>query len=56
MLMRAACLSGGKAAGVRLKGRGKDAHPDVVRATKAVVSNASVWDTQKLLPARVGAE
>ncbi len=34
----------GRAAGVKLRGGG------TVRATKAVVSNASVWDTVRLLP------
>lgn len=38
-------LEGGRAAGVRLRGGG------TVRAAKAVVSNASLWDTQRLLPA-----
>jgi choline dehydrogenase-like flavoprotein len=43
-------LEGGRAAGVRLRGRdGGDGA--VVRASKAVVSNASLWDTQRLLPA-----
>lgn len=37
-------IEGGKAKGVKLRGGG------VVRARKAVVSNASVWDTMKLLP------
>jgi phytoene dehydrogenase-like protein len=38
-------MEGGRATGVRLSdGR-------VVKARKAVVSNASVWDTQRLLPA-----
>jgi phytoene dehydrogenase-like protein len=35
---------GGKAAGVQLR------DGSVVRARRAVVSNASTWDTQKLLP------
>ena len=34
----------GRAVGVMLRGGG------TIRATKAVVSNASVWDTMKLLP------
>lgn len=37
----------GRASGVALRGGG------TVRARKAVVSNASVWDTIKLLPADV---
>ena len=45
-------VPGGKAVGVRLaksKGRSQDRH-EVIRASGAVISNASVWDTQKLLP------
>ncbi len=45
-------MLGGKAVGVRLaKGnsRSHDRH-EVIRASGAVISNASVWDTQKLLP------
>jgi phytoene dehydrogenase-like protein len=34
-------LSGGKAVGVRLR------NGDVIRARKAVISNASLWDTLK---------
>ena len=43
--------SGGKAVGVRLAKRTskQDGH-EVIRAGSAVISNASVWDTQKLLP------
>lgn len=41
--------SNGRATGVRLRGGG------TVKARKAVVSNASVWDTVKLLPANVPA-
>ena len=37
-------MEDGRAAGVVLRGGG------TVRATRAVVSNASVWDTLKLLP------
>jgi phytoene dehydrogenase-like protein len=37
--------SSGKATGVQLRGGG------TIKARKAVVSNASVWDTVKLLPA-----
>ena len=37
--------------GVRLaKRNSKQDRHEVVRASRAVVSNASVWDTQKLLP------
>ena len=36
----------GRAAGVTLRGGG------AIRASKAVVSNASLWDTQALLPAQ----
>lgn len=36
------------AVGVRLRGKGKKAGI-VITANKAVVSNASIWDTQKLL-------
>jgi phytoene dehydrogenase-like protein len=38
-------LEGGRAAGVRLRGGG------AVRASKAIVCNASLWDMQRLLPA-----
>ena len=40
-------VEGGRAVGVVLRGGG------TIRATKAVVSNASVWDTIKLVPAEV---
>ena len=42
---------GGKAVGVRLAKRNskQDSH-EVIKAASAVISNASVWDTQKLLP------
>ncbi|KAI3428469.1 hypothetical protein D9Q98_007294 [Chlorella vulgaris] len=49
-------VEGGRAAGVRLRpkggggGQGDSAAGTVIRARKAVVSNASVWDTLKLLP------
>lgn len=44
-------VEGGRAAGVRLRGnRAPGGRPEVIRARKAVVSNASVWDTQRLLP------
>ena len=44
-------LPGGKAVGVRLaKRNSKQDRHEVIRASRAVVSNASVWDTQKLLP------
>ncbi len=37
--------------GVRLAKRGsRQQDHEVIRADKAVVSNASVWDTQRLLP------
>lgn len=45
-------MLGGKAVGVRLakrNSRSQDRH-EVIRASGAVISNASVWDTQKLLP------
>lgn len=38
-------VEGGRAAGVRLRGR-----KGAIRASRAVISNASVWDTAKLLP------
>jgi hypothetical protein len=48
-------VEGGKAAGVKLRPRGsKGPQAEVVRARLGVVSNASVWDTQKLLPPGVG--
>ena len=40
-------VEGGRATGVRLRGG------STVSARKAVVSNASLWDTQRLLPSRV---
>ncbi len=44
-------VEGGRASGVRLRGnRAPGGRPEVIRAKKAVVSNASVWDTQCLLP------
>lgn len=42
-------VEGGRAAGVRLRGGG-GGRPEVIRARRAVVSNASVWDTMRLLP------
>ena len=41
--------AGGEAVGVRLAPRGKRGG-EVIRARRAVVSNASAWDTQRLLP------
>lgn len=44
-------VEGGRAAGVRLRGKAAGGGPGrVIRATRAVVSNASVWDTMQLLP------
>jgi hypothetical protein len=55
-------VEGGKAAGVVLRpnpsssastsgsSRGSSQQPQVIRARKGVISNASIWDTQKLLP------
>ena len=48
-------MEGGRAAGVRLAApaarTSRDSGPpEVIRARKGVISNASVWDTQKLLP------
>lgn len=46
-------VEGGRAAGVRLRGSGGSsdgAAAEVIRARRAVVSNASVWDTLRLLP------
>ncbi len=40
-------IEGGRAKGVKLRGGG------IVRASKSVVSNASLWDTQRLLPDHV---
>lgn len=45
--------AGGEAVGVRLAprgGRGERGSGEVIRARRAVVSNASAWDTQRLLP------
>ena len=44
--------SGGKATGVKLRPNTPRAKgiPEAIMARKAVVSNASVWDTQHLLP------
>lgn len=43
--------AGGRAAGVVLKksSTSKDHRPQVIRAAHAVVSNASIWDTARLL-------
>ncbi|KAK9796992.1 hypothetical protein WJX73_009416 [Symbiochloris irregularis] len=49
-------VEGGKASGVRLKASGSSQQADVVTARQAVVSNASVWDTLKLLPSSVGSD
>ncbi|KAG2438241.1 hypothetical protein HYH02_010942 [Chlamydomonas schloesseri] len=52
-------MEGGRAAGVRLRPQGpasasasasSTTKPELIRARCGVVSNASVWDTQKLLP------
>jgi phytoene dehydrogenase-like protein len=45
-------VEGGRAAGVvlRARGGGGDGRREVVRARKGVISNASVWDTARLLP------
>lgn len=40
-------IEGGRATGVKLRGG------SMVRASKSVVSNASMWDTQRLLPDNV---
>lgn len=40
-------IEGGRAVGVSLRGGG------IVQASKAVVSNASLWDLQRLLPGHV---
>jgi phytoene dehydrogenase-like protein len=54
VLLRAAVeeivMEGGRAAGVRLRARRQGQPPEVIRARRAVVSNASVWDTPALLP------
>ena len=51
LLLRCMYLPGRKAVGVRLaKRNSKQDRHEVIRADKAVISNASVWDTQKLLP------
>ena len=45
-------VEGGRAVGVRLRGRNAvgSSGSEVLRARRAVISNASVWDTQRLLP------
>lgn len=47
-------MEGGRAAGVRLRPRGgagaAAGKPEIIRAKLGVVSNASWWDTQRLLP------
>ena len=50
--------AGGRAVGVRLEGRGSRGQGEgaVIRARRGVVSNASVWDTQALLPAEGGGD
>jgi phytoene dehydrogenase-like protein len=54
-------VESGRAAGVvlqpRSNGNGKSSsgvQPEFIRARKGVISNASVWDTQKLLAPGVG--
>lgn len=56
-------VENGRAAGVvlqpRTNGKGKptggsNGQPEFIRARKGVISNASVWDTQKLLAPGVG--
>ena len=51
--------AGGRAAGVALQGRGRTSssssngasqQPEIIHARRGVISNASVWDTLKLLP------
>ncbi|KAG2437504.1 hypothetical protein HXX76_006153 [Chlamydomonas incerta] len=55
-------MEGGRAAGVRLRpqgpagGNAAAGQPEFIRARCGVVSNASVWDTQKLLPAGAAPE
>lgn len=47
-------MEGGKAVGVQLQSKPGSKQPGtVIRAKHAVVSNASIWDTQNLLPADV---
>ena len=41
---------GGKATGVRLRPANSKKPPVTIKARKGVISNASVWDTQGLLP------
>jgi phytoene dehydrogenase-like protein len=43
-------IEGGKAVGVKLKKRKSTDKQEYIRAKHAVVSNASLWDTVKLLP------
>eukprot|EP01025_Chloroclados_australasicus_P031418 TRINITY_DN31773_c0_g1_i1.p1 TRINITY_DN31773_c0_g1~~TRINITY_DN31773_c0_g1_i1.p1 ORF type:complete len:402 (-),score=35.16 TRINITY_DN31773_c0_g1_i1:362-1444(-) len=45
-------VQGGQAVGVRLHSKKQE----LIKAKHAVVSNASTWDTQKLLPDRIGHE
>lgn len=48
-------MENGKASGVKLRPRsGSNGPPEVITARCGVVSNASVWDTQKLLPGGAG--
>lgn len=45
-------VEGGRATGVKLKPRNSKAgtaRPEIIRAKRAVVSNASIWDTARLL-------
>ncbi len=42
-------MEGGRAAGVRLQPGKKGGRPELVKARKGVISNASVWDTVGLL-------
>ena len=48
--MRAHSLQGGKAVGVRTGRRPGMPGNEEIRASHAVISNASIWDTERLLP------
>ena len=43
-------VTGGKAVGVKVRGANPKKPWSIIKASKGVVSNASVWDTQSLLP------
>jgi hypothetical protein len=54
-MIHSGCSAGGRAIGVRLEAK-SGRRTEVIRARRGVISNASVWDTQALLPKLAGRE